>query len=70
MIEQLVEAQPEEITEHDFHYRSVAPEREPIADADDTRLADRCIDDTPRKLVGKAARGFECTPVWRAHVFT
>src|SRR5690242_18020599 len=70
MIQELVEAERDEVAEHNLDDRAAAAERKPVRDADDAGLADRGIEHALRMVVRQTARRLERTAVRRTDVLT
>ena len=58
-VDDLVEAERDEVAEHDLEDRPLAPQRHPGGDAEERRLADRGREDAVRVRVAEALRDLE-----------
>ena len=68
VIQELVEAERQEVAEHDLDDRPSPAEREPVRDTDDAGLADRRVQHAVGMVVRQAARRLERAAVRRADV--
>ena len=57
LVHDLVEADPEEIIEHQFRHRPQPGDRGPGGRADERRLADRCVQNPVRAILSEQALG-------------
>src|SRR5262249_37685062 len=70
VVEQLIEAQAQEIAKHDLHDRSEPAEGQPIANTNDACFADGSVDDSIGKLIGESASALEGPPIGCAYALT